>query len=282
MRLPSYFARRFVAGDTMAQAMTVVRNLNTDSLEVSLDVLGEEVSELSGVEAATSEYLALLDEIAKHQVRSDVSVKPTQLGLGIDPELCVQQVTRVAQKAQSLGNFLWVDMEGSGYTGSTLDVFQKVHHHYPNMGLALQAYLYRSEEDARRLGGLKAAVRVCKGAYKESPFLAYQRTKDVRRSFTSLVEILMRAGSRVAIATHDDRLIEWSLQWTKQNQIPRERFEFQMLYGLRRKRARKLAEDGFTVRSYVPYGTHWFPYMMRRLRERKENVFFVLKSLIYD
>ncbi|MFH1262028.1 MAG: proline dehydrogenase family protein [Pseudomonadota bacterium] len=282
MRALTYLARRFVAGEEMSDAVEAVRRLNGNGILASLDVLGEAVTDRNEAEGAAHDYLRLLDEIACQGIAGNVSIKLSQMGLEIDTEFCFSQMHAILEKARQQENFVRIDMESSALTQSTLDVYYRLYRDHPNVGIVLQSYLYRSEKDARDLAALHAPVRVCKGAYKEPQSIAFKNMDDIRRSFRTMVEILLRGGSKVGIATHDDRLIDWAIEWTGEEKIPRDRFEFQMLYGLRRKRARELAKNGFQVRTYVPFGSHWLPYFMRRLRERKENVFFVLKGLVAD
>jgi proline dehydrogenase len=278
----SYLARRFVAGEYRDDAVKAVMTLNRDGVIATLDQLGENVSRPEQAEAVCAEYLRLFDDIGRMKLKSNVSTKLTALGLDIGEEFCLGLMRRILARAGEMGNFVRIDMEGSAYTERTLRVFKTLLSESANVGIVIQAYLHRSEADVAELAARKAPVRICKGAYKESPSVAFQNMDEIRRSFQELTKTLLKAGSKVGIATHDERLIRWALEWTSQERIPREAFEFQMLYGLRRKRARQLAADGYTVRLYVPYGTHWLPYFVRRLRERKENVFFVLKSLVAD
>jgi proline dehydrogenase len=282
MHLLSYLARRFVAGEGMSEAVAAVRRLNTFGQSASLDVLGEDVTDRSEAEAACQAYVRLLDEIQRQGIRSNVSLKLSALGLEIDTEFCLSLLKKILTKAGEHSNFVRIDMEGSALTQRTLDVFHRAYRDHKNVGIVLQTYLQRSENDARELAALQAPVRVCKGAYKEPPSLAFKNMEGIRRNYKGIVEILLKGGSRVAVATHDEKLIRWAIDWTREEKIPREQFEFQMLYGLRRRRARELASMGYAVRAYVPFGTHWLPYFMRRLRERKENVFFVLKGLVTD
>ena len=278
----SYLARRFVAGESIEQAILAVRTLNVDDLVASLDLLGEDVSNPSQAQATVLEYTRLLEKIACQKINSNVSLKLTQLGLKVSEDFCVSLIRQILQKAWAHQNFVRIDMEGSQYTERTLNIFYRLFSEFKNVGIVIQAYLYRSENDAIKLASLKAPVRVCKGAYKEPSSIAFQGMEDIRRNYKILVETLLKSGSKVGIATHDERLIQWVLDWTQKNQIPKAQFEFQMLYGLRRSRARQLAAMGYIVRTYVPYGSHWLPYFIRRLRERKENVLFVLKSLVSD
>lgn len=266
----------------MNDAVAAVRRLNSFGLLASLDILGEDVSDRTEAEAAGREYVRLLDEIRRQGIRSNVSVKLSQMRLEIEPDFCFSLMRMILERARENSNFIRIDMEGSALTESTLQVFSRLYRDYKNVGVVLQSYLHRSEGDARDLAALKAPVRVCKGAYKEPASLAFRSMGDIRRNFRTMVEILLRGGSKVGIATHDEKLIRWAVEWTRREGISPERFEFQMLYGLRRRRALELASMGYTVRAYVPYGTHWLPYFMRRLRERKENIFFVLKGLVAD
>jgi len=279
MKLLTRMARSFVAGETVEEAIKNVRKLNEKSIMATLDVLGESVKDKETAEKAVSSYLALLDAIPKAGINSHVSLKLTQMGLDIDTEYCTQNVDRIVGKAKTLGNFVRVDMEGTPHTQRTLDIFHRLRQKYDNVGIVVQAYLYRTEKDLRELNKIKAKIRICKGAYKEPADLAIQKMKDIRTNFIKLSELAFTEGVYPAIATHDDRLIKWTKEYTAGNKIANDKFEFQYLYGIRNKTFRKLAEEGYRVRCYVPFGTHWLPYTLRRLRERKENVFFVIKHL---
>lgn len=276
----AYLARRFVAGEDMSSAIEAVKSLNQKKVVSSLDLLGEDVTTREEATAAQQAYLLLLDQIKADRVDSNVSLKLTQMGLDLDPEFCFSLVDSVVEKAKVDGNFVRLDMEGSAYTDRTINMFKRLFQkHGHHVGIVLQSYLHRSESDAKALASIKAPVRVCKGAYKESSSIAYKDMEDIRRSYQAMVQTLLLAGSKVGIATHDDKLVTWAKTWTKENNIPVSQFEFQFLYGLKRSLAVNLAAEGYTVRAYVPYGSHWMPYFIRRLRERKENVFFVLKGL---
>jgi len=279
MKLLTRMARSFVAGETVEEAIKNVRKLNEKSIMATLDVLGESVKDKETAEKAVSSYLALLDAIPKAGINSHVSLKLTQMGLDIDTEYCTQNIDRIVGKAKTLGNFVRVDMEGTPHTQRTLDIFHRLRQKYDNVGIVVQAYLYRTEKDLRELNKIKAKIRICKGAYKEPADLAIQKMKDIRTNFIKLSELAFTEGVYPAIATHDDRLIKWTKEYTAGNKIANDKFEFQYLYGIRNKTFRKLAEEGYRVRCYVPFGTHWLPYTLRRLRERKENVFFVIKHL---
>lgn len=282
MKIPIYFARRFVAGETAEQAIEAVKELNRDGIVATLDLLGENVSTATQADEAVEEYDRLFDLITQSQVKSGVSLKLTQLGLDLGLDSCVERMRKVLTSAKQHNLFVRIDMEGSFYTQATIQAFLTLAKEFTNVGLVLQAYLHRSMDDAKMMADQKLSIRVCKGAYKESSSIAFQNMGDIRTQYKNMVKILLDGGSKIGIATHDDELIDWARTYVTANNVPNSQFEFQMLYGLRRKKMLELAKAGFRVRSYVPYGTHWFPYFYRRLRERKENVFFVLKSLIAD
>jgi proline dehydrogenase len=279
MKLLTRMARSFVAGETVEDAIKNVRKLNEKSIMATLDVLGESVKDRETAEKAVNAYLDLLDAVPKAGINSHVSLKLTQMGLDIDTEYCYQNIDRIVGKAQLLGNFVRVDMEGTPQTQRTLDIFHRLRQKYDNVGIVVQAYLYRTEKDLRELNKIKAKIRICKGAYKEPADLAIRKMRDIRTNYIKLSELAFTEGVYPAIATHDDRLIKWTKEYTAGNKISNDKFEFQYLYGIRNETFRKLAEEGYRVRCYVPFGTHWLPYFMRRMRERKENVFFVIKNL---
>lgn len=282
MKIPVYFARRFVAGETAQEAIDAVKELNRDGILATLDLLGENVASHEQADEAVEEYYRLFGLITQNKVQSGVSLKLTQLGLDLGVDSCVERMRKVLKNAKEHNLFVRIDMEGSFYTQTTIDAFVRLASEFTNVGLVLQAYLHRSMDDAKMMADRKFSIRVCKGAYKESSSIAFQNMDDIRTHYKNMVKILLDGGSKIGIATHDDQLIEWARTYVTENNVPKSQFEFQMLYGLRRKKMLELAKAGFRVRSYVPYGTHWFPYFYRRLRERKENVLFVLKSLIAD
>ena len=275
MKLLTWLARTFVAGETIEAALKRVRKLNEKGVMATLDVLGESVKDRRTAETAVHSYLELLDAIPEAKVDSHVSLKLTQMGLDIDTEYCYQNVEKIVARAKERGNFVRIDMEGTPHTERTLDVFIRLRKIYDNVGIVVQAYLFRTEKDIRDLNKLQAKVRICKGAYKEPVDLAIKKMKDIRANFIKLTEILFAEGVYPAIATHDDKLINWTKEYVAANSIPSEKYEFQYLYGIRTKTFRKLAADGFRVRCYVPFGTHWLPYTLRRLRERKTILFLV-------
>jgi proline dehydrogenase len=280
LRLLTKLASAFVAGETPDEAMKVVKRLNEKNITGTLDVLGENVTNKEEADRAVQAYLDLLDTINQTRVRSYVSLKLTQMGLDIDDEYCYQNMVKIVEKAKKYNNFVRIDMEGSDYTQKTLDIFYRLHKEFnDSVGIVIQAYLFRSEKDIEDLNKIKARVRLCKGAYKEPPTIAYKKMKDIRKNFIKLAEMLFSNGNYPAIATHDDYLIDWTKNFVKEMGISNDKFEFQMLYGIRTKTQEKLAKEGYNIRIYIPFGTHWLPYFYRRLRERKENVWFVVKNL---
>jgi len=277
-------ADRFVAGEKREDAIHVVRELNEKGILATLDHLGENVSNREEAFEARNEYLRLLEDIERENVISHVSIKLTQLGLDIDEELCFDNVKMIVEKAGEYGNFVRIDMESSEYTEKTLKIYKKLRSEFNNVGIVIQAYLYRSEKDVRELIDIGANVRLCKGAYQEPPDIAFPKKKDVDKNFLHLMDMIFREeaqrkGVYLAIATHDNNLIEWAKRETEKRKIGRDRFEFQMLYGIRRDLQEVLRREGYVMRVYVPYGDHWYPYFMRRLAERPANVFFLVKNI---
>ncbi len=279
MSILTYFARAFVAGERVEDAVKVVRKLNQKGIMATLDVLGENVKDASMAENATNSYIELLDVIAKEGINSNVSLKLTQMGLDIDYKFCLENIRKIAKKAEEKGNFVRIDMEGSFYTQKTLDLFKDVFKDFKNVGVVIQAYLKRSYEDVKELNQLGARIRLCKGAYKEPPEIAFKKMKEIRENFLKISELLFEKGNYPAIATHDTYLINRIKEMAKEMNKSHEDFEFQMLFGIRPKTQERIVQEGYRMRVYVPFGTHWLPYFYRRLRERKENVFFVLKNL---
>lgn len=281
-RLTASLAYRFVAGDHLDDAVRVVSDLNRRGWSASLDHLGENVSEEKAARVATEDYLAAFERIASERLNANVSVKLTQLGLDISPELCQELLTRILQRAQQLDNFVRIDMEGSAYTQRTLDTVLGLHERFPNCGVVLQSYLYRTADDVARANAAKVRVRLVKGAYDEPAAVAFAKKADVDAKFEAEMQQLLLEGVYPAIATHDDRLIEATRQFARTNGIAVDRFEFQMLFGIRRDLQERLLREGYRVRIYVPYGTEWYPYLMRRLAERPANLLFIVRSLIRE
>jgi len=290
MRLPfaETAARRFVAGEEPEDAIRAVQELNAMSVLASLDHLGEHVTRADQARAAAADYLDILNRIAASGIQSHVSVKLTQLGLDIDPALAIVDMRAILDKARQVGCFVRIDMEGSNYTQRTLDIYRELRAMgYDNVGVVIQAYLYRSRQDLADLIQQGANVRLCKGAYQEPPTIAFPRKRDVDNNFIALARMLFspeaRArGAYAAIATHDVKIIEWVKRHTAEHGIGRDQFEFQMLYGIRRDLQQALAQAGYRMRVYVPYGKEWYPYYMRRLAERPANVMFIVRSLLKE
>ncbi len=279
MKALMFLARRFVAGTTIDEAVPKVRELNDEGIKVTLDVLGENVSTRDLAEKSGDAYLTLLDRIDRDGLDANVSLKLTQMGLDIDTDFCADVVGGVVDRAAEYDNFVRLDMEGSTYTDATIAMFERLFARHGNVGVVLQAMLHRTPDDVRTVLDRGGRIRLCKGAYKEPPAIALQKMPQIRERFTELVPTLLTSGIYHGVATHDEKLIAWTIDHVRREGIDPASFEFQMLYGMRRERQRELVREGYNVRCYVPYGTHWFPYFTRRLRERKENVFFVLKHL---
>ena len=276
-------ASRFVAGETIESAIQAAKILNKDGTRVSLDSLGESVASREETIEARDEVIRILDAISTTGVDGNVSLKFTQLGLDIDRALCIENMGQILGHAKELDIFVRIDMEGSDYTGRTLEMFEELQQTFGNAtGVVIQSYLHRSANDIESLLGLGARVRLVKGAYAEPPELAFQDMKDVRSSYVDLMKRLLDEGNYPGIATHDESLIEKAIQYVAEKGIPTERFEFQMLYGVRRDLQKRLRKQGFNVRVYIPFGINWYPYMMRRLAERSTNVAFMVGSVLKE
>jgi proline dehydrogenase len=272
---------RFVAGDTIDEVVPLIRQLNSENCTASFDHLNESVGSAAEAEHEVNEYQNILAKIDESHIRSNVSIKLTQFGLGLDPELAYRNARRVVEEAQRRGNFVRVDMEGSDVTQVTIDIFKRLRAEFGlnDVGIVLQSYLYRTYADAQDLLKLPARIRLCKGAYSEPPEVAFPDKKDVDANYVKVMQLLLGSGTYHGIATHDPKMIDATIDFAKREGIGKEKFEFQMLYGIRRDLQRQLARDGYNVRIYVPYGKHWYPYFMRRLAERPANVWFVMKNL---
>jgi proline dehydrogenase len=277
-------ASRFVAGETIEEGVKAARELRQRGITSSLDLLGESVHAESEAVAARDQYLTMLDRMAAAGEDVNVSVKLTQMGLDIGEDLCHANMIRILEKAKQLGGFVRLDMEGSAYTQRTLDFFtQRLFESYGrHCGVVIQSALRRSESDINDLIALKARVRLCKGAYLEPPAIAFAEKKDVDRSYVRLMERLLREGNYPGLATHDESIIEHARRLVGRERIPSDRFEFQMLYGVRRDLQGRLRQQGFNMRVYIPFGTQWYPYLMRRLAERPANIAFILGNLIRE
>lgn len=283
-RVGRSIASRFVAGETIDTAVAAARTLEQKSIRVTLDLLGESVTNEEETKGARDHVLQTLDAMAAAELETNVSIKLTQLGLDIDRDLCLANVRCVLERARRLGAFVRIDMESSEYTERTLDLFRStLHPEFGNhTGVVIQSYLKRSGRDIEELISMEARVRLCKGAYAEPESVAFQDKADVDRCFVELLESLVRDGNYPAIATHDERLIDHAIAFVERHEIPASRFEFQMLYGVRRDLQDALRDRGFGVRVYVPFGTAWYPYLMRRLAERPANLGFMMGSVVRE
>ncbi len=273
-------ARRFVAGETLDDAVEAAREVNRRLQLASLDLLGENVSDEAGARRAAEGYLAVFDRIAQERLDANVSLKLTQLGLDLSEELCLELLEKIVAHATSQGNFVRIDMEGSAYTQRTVEIAKRVRAKYTGVGTVMQAYLYRTEKDVQDLLATGCRLRLCKGAYKEPPDVAFPKKSDVDANYVKLMKTLLPSGIYHGIATHDPAMIEATKDFAREQNIKRDQFEFQMLYGIRADLQEKLVRDGFRVRVYIPYGVDWFPYFMRRLAERPANVAFFLRNLL--
>lgn len=273
-------ASRFVAGQTLEEAIEAVKQLNGKGICATLDHLGESVVDESEAKAAAKDYLDILNAIHQSGIDSNVSLKLTQMGLDIDEDLCKQNVEGIVQQARKLNNFVRIDMEDSAHVDATIEIFKYLKEKYPeNVGLVLQSYLYRTVQDMKDLAYLRPNYRFVKGAYKEPKEVAYPNKKDVDENLKRIIEMHLDAGNYTAVASHDEKIIDHTIAYVQKNNIPRTQFEFQMLYGISQGLQERLAREGYRVRCYVPYGKDWYPYFTRRLAERPANVAFILKNL---
>jgi proline dehydrogenase len=283
MATPRSFARRFIAGEHVEDAILAARALQAKGLLLTLDYLGESVTTIEQATAATREYTHLMDDIVAADIERNVSVKLTQLGLAIDRATCVDNMRRILEPARQHGFFVRIDMENSPYTDVTLEVFETLWNlEYRNIGVVLQSYLFRTERDLRRMNELGARVRLVKGAYREPASVAYQQKSDVDAAYLRQMRLLLDHGAYPAFATHDVTLLNEIKSYATERGVTRDRYEFQMLYGVRRDLQISFVTDGYRMRIYVPFGKEWFPYFMRRLGERPANVLFVLRAMLKE
>jgi proline dehydrogenase len=283
LRTSASFASRFIAGETIDTAIAASRRLQAQGFLITLDHLGEGVNTLDAAAVATSEYVRLMDVIVASGIERNISLKLTQLGIDVDRATCIDNMRRILEPASRTGFFVRIDMENSAYTERTLETFETLwEQEYRNVGVALQAYLYRTEKDVHRMNELGARVRLVKGAYKEPAAVAYQRKEEVDAAFVRLARQLLDRGANPAIATHDEGVIAEVRAYAALRGITSDQFEFQMLYGIRRDLQASLAASGYRMRVYVPFGRDWFPYFMRRLGERPANLAFVVKAVFRE
>jgi proline dehydrogenase len=283
MRGPQAFARRFIAGETAEDAIVAVRSIESQGLHHTLDYLGESVTSLTAAETATRQYLQLIEQIDRAKVERNLSLKLTQLGLDVDRAICVDNLRKILAAGGRCGFFIRIDMESSKYTDTTLSIFETVWRHGSrNVGVVLQSSLYRTEQDLDRIKALGARIRLVKGAYREPKSVSYQLKSEVDAAFVRLAKRLLIDATYPAIATHDEDILRAVKRFASEQGLPQDRYEFQMLYGIRRDLQRSFRDEGYVMRVYVPFGHEWFPYFMRRLGERPANVAFVIKSLIAE
>ena len=271
---------RYIAGETLDDAIRVVTELNRSGAMATLDVLGEDVFERKQCTETVDDYLRVLDAIVAKKLDCNISIKATAFGLKLDPAFCHENIERLLRAAHERGIFVRIDMEDSGHLEATLDVFRAVRATHDNVGIVIQSYLFRSEQDIRDLLALGSRIRLCKGAYKEPPEVAFQAKSKVDANYVDLMKILLPSGIYHGIATHDPAMINATIRFARDQKLDQKCFEFQMLYGIARDRQLKLVEEGFNVRVYVPFGRAWYPYFMRRLAERPANVLFILRAMV--
>jgi proline dehydrogenase len=272
-------ARRFVAGEGLDDAMAAARAANDAGMKVSLDFLGENVASREDAERARQMYFGVFDRIARERLDANVSLKLTQLGLDFGADFCLEQMLPIVKHAESLGNFVRIDMEGSAYTQRTVEMALSLRAQSAAVGTVMQAYLHRTEKDVCALLAAGCRMRLCKGAYLEPPDISFADKKDVDGNYVKLMRMLLPSGVYHGIATHDPAMIAATKQFAAEKSIAKDKFEFQMLYGIRPDLQRELIRDGYNMRVYIPYGSDWFPYFMRRLAERPANLVFILRNL---
>jgi len=281
MKLPFVFAKRFVAGETFEESIPKAKYLNHRNLKLTLDLLGENVSDRATADATVQSYIDLLLGIKEQGLISSISIKLTMMGLDIDRAYCVENLYKLLDVAQEHNQFVNIDMEGSDYTQVTIDIFKDAFEKYgQSVGTVIQAMLYRTKDDINELASIGANIRLVKGAYKESPDIAHQSMIEIRKAYKDYAKVLLEKTARPRFGTHDDELVNWLREYAAAENIAKDRLEFQMLYGLREETMVDLTKLGYLTRVYVPFGTDWFPYFSRRLMERKENIWFIFSTML--
>lgn len=273
------FAKRYIAGVKLEDAVNVVKDLNQKGIVATIDVLGEAVTTKKESEEAKKECLSVLEAIEQNKLNANLSLKPTQLGLAIDPQFCFEQVTEILEKAKNYNNFVRIDMEDSPFTSSTIELFLRLRKNFNNVGIVLQSYLKRTTEDVKKLNEDGTNYRLCKGIYVEPEEIAYKERQKVRDNFLYALELMLDNGNYVGIATHDDYLVEGAYKLIREKNIPKDKFEFQMLYGVKESLRDRINKDGYKVRIYTPFGEHWYKYSIRRLQENPDIAWYIFKSL---
>jgi proline dehydrogenase len=270
-------AKHWIAGETYEEAMMRAQQSNTHKVLGIINLLGEETTNREEIAAAAAEYVQILNEIHARKIQSCVSIKPTQLGLGLDKQFFDDNLTKIIAAAKSLGNFVWMDMEGSPYTADTVDSYLEFRKKFDNIGVAIQAYAKRSQDDVNHILDSGGVIRLCKGAYRESPEFAFKNRHRINENFQKLMQLMFERGKGFAIATHDEKLIQKAIELSKDRHAD---FEFEMLMGIRDKKKTELAEMGYRVSEYIPFGKSWWAYSVRRITEHKSNIFLLARSLI--
>ncbi|MBK7377449.1 MAG: proline dehydrogenase family protein [Ignavibacteriales bacterium] len=276
-----YFAKKYIAGESLEQAVTLVKLLNSKNIFTTMDVLGESIKNKDEAIAAKNEALKVLDAIQKNNLKSNLSIKPTQMGLSISEDFAYSQVEELVVKAKGMGSFVRIDMEDSSTTDTTINLFKRLNQKYDNVGIVIQSYLMRSVNDIRELNKLGTDYRLCKGIYIESPAIAYKDKQRVRENYLDLLKLILKDGNYVGIATHDDYLVEHAYQLIKEMNIPKDKFEFQMLLGVKENLRDKINNDGFKIRIYVPFGKDWYAYSIRRMKENPHIAGQIFKSIFH-
>jgi len=274
------FAKKYIAGEKLDDAVRVVKELNAIGIIATMDVLGEAVSTKIESESAKNECLDVLDAIHEHNLNSNLSLKPTQLGLEIDSEFCFKQISEILDRAKSYNNFVRIDMEDSSTTDATIELYKQLRKEYDNVGIVVQSYLKRTLKDVKdpELNGTN--YRLCKGIYVEPEEIAFKDRKSVRDNFVDVLDYFLDNGNYVGIATHDDYLINKAYELVRYKDVPKSKFEFQMLYGVKERLRDKINSDGYKIRIYIPFGEHWYKYSIRRLQENPNMAWHIVKSLI--
>jgi proline dehydrogenase len=280
MKLLFFFAKRFVAGETLKDVLAVARAKKKKGISSTLDHLGEDVVERKKALEATKTYIKILDGLyARKALGAHISIKLSQLGLAIDKKLALKHAEMIVKRGKRHHIMVEIDMEGSRYTKDTLDIYLTLHKQYRHSLVAIQSYLFRSGKDVRKIMRYKGCIRLIKGGYKESHDISYKHKEDTDKNYVKLMKLFLKKGKFMEIATHDENIIDEAKRFVKQHKISKKKFEFEMLYGIRKDLQEQLVREGYRVRVYIPYGKEWFPYYYRRLRERKENFFFMVKHL---
>ena len=273
------FAKKYISGKTLDDAVRVTKELNSKGIYATIDVLGEAITDEAEATAAKDEVLRVLDVIEKNKLKANVSIKPTQFGLAIDVNLARKLIKEIILKAEDYGNFVRIDMEDSPFTQKTIDLFKDMKKEHSNVGIVLQAYLRRTVDDVKDLNAIGTNYRICKGIYVEPEEIAYKGKQEVRDNYLRALELMLDNGNYVGIATHDKYLIEKAYEMIKNKNIAKDKFEFQMLYGVTEHLRDKINADGYKIRIYVPYGQHWYPYSVRRLQENPQVAWYITKSI---